>query len=61
MDISRERARRGLAAFLLTATLTGASAVALAEPARAADESIAVDFSAGAARRPTGHPAGSTA
>ncbi|WP_439381186.1 RICIN domain-containing protein [Amycolatopsis lexingtonensis] len=47
MDISRERARRGLAAFLLTAALAGASAVALAEPARAADESIAVDFSAG--------------
>lgn len=47
MDISRERARRGLAAFLLTAALTGASAVALAEPAHAADESIAVDFSAG--------------
>jgi hypothetical protein len=47
VDISRERARRGFAAFLLTAALTGASAVALAEPARAADESIAVDFSAG--------------
>ncbi len=48
MIFSRERARRGFAAFLLTAALTGASAVALAEPARAADESIAVDFSAGA-------------
>ncbi|MEU7788829.1 RICIN domain-containing protein [Amycolatopsis sp. NPDC049159] len=47
MIFSRERARRGFAAFLLTAALTGASAVALAEPARAADESIAVDFSAG--------------
>ncbi len=47
MDISRERARRGLAAFLVTAALTVSSAVALAEPARAADESIAVDFSAG--------------
>nr|WP_166641428.1 RICIN domain-containing protein [Amycolatopsis sp. SID8362] len=34
---------------MLTAALTGASAVALAEPARAADESIAVDFSAGGA------------
>ncbi len=47
MIFSRERARRGFAAVLLTAALTGASAVALAEPARAGDESIAVDFSAG--------------
>ncbi|MGW5718711.1 RICIN domain-containing protein [Amycolatopsis sp. NPDC003865] len=47
MDISRERARRGFAALLVTAALTVSSAVALAEPARAADESIAVDFSAG--------------
>ncbi|MEV4143473.1 RICIN domain-containing protein [Amycolatopsis sp. NPDC049691] len=47
MDISRERARRGFAAFLVTAALTVSSAVAVAEPARAADESIAVDFSAG--------------
>ncbi|MET9000151.1 RICIN domain-containing protein [Amycolatopsis sp. NPDC004169] len=47
MDLScpRPRARRGLAAFLVAGALTGASAVALAEPARAADESVSVDFS----------------
>jgi hypothetical protein len=48
VDLSRQRprARRGLAALLITGALTGASAVALPAPAQAADESVSVDFSA---------------
>lgn len=47
MDILRERlrSRRSLAALLVTGVLVGASAVGLAEPVGAADESIGVDFS----------------
>ncbi|OXM65937.1 RICIN domain-containing protein [Amycolatopsis vastitatis] len=47
MDLSRQRprVRRGLAALLITGALTGASTVALSEPALAADESVSVDFS----------------